>query len=149
MNTYLGRNPLKDQNNSFFNDSDFGFRLKNVQKFLKDIHEHPHQIFGKHVKKRFINFIQMCLTEDPKQRATAFQLQHHKWLESVKNAEKVSAVERLTCKNMNEYINWRKNKSINSSAFVFSGAGRSEQEESNIFQGFKTFNHNNLSLIHI
>jgi serine/threonine protein kinase len=104
IHTYLGRDPLKDQENSFFNDSDFGFRLKNVEKFLIDLQNNPRQIFGEQASKRFINFIQMCLNENPKKRWSAYKLQHHKWLESVKNAEKVSAVERLTGKEMKKYL---------------------------------------------
>lgn len=111
LQTYLGRNPLKDQENSFFNDSDFGFRLRDVEKFTADLRESPRSVFGAHASKRFIHFIQQCLCKDPKERISAYGLQHHKWLESVKNAEKVSAVERLTCKEMIPFLQRSEQKS--------------------------------------
>jgi serine/threonine protein kinase len=95
-----------------------------VHELLDDLHNHPYKIFGKEVKKRFVDFIQKCLTEDPKERWSAFQLQHHKWLESVMNAEKVSAVEKLTYKEMLKYEKWVNNKpkSVSSSGFPNSGS---------------------------
>ena len=123
LQTYLGRNPLKEQQDSFFNDSDFGFRLKNVKKLLKDLHHQPYTIFGKDVKKRFVDFIQKCLAENPEDRWSAFQLQHHKWLESVVNADRVSAVERLTYKEMLKFERWKAKNAESESSSGFPNSG--------------------------
>ena len=130
METYLGFNPLEEDNGPSFIESDFLLRLEKINKLKKKLNENPEQLLGINYDKLFYNFIQKCLEIEPSKRSSAITLLNHKWLETVKNADKKQAVEGLTYKYLLEYTLGKKKKE---SSFGFDNTGYSS-ESSDIFK---------------